>query len=238
MSARTFDALFLDAGNTLVGMNRTLVCEVLAGEGIACTRDAFARAEAGARPAVSRHLAAGRSSEADATFTLYVRRIVAGLAGAEAAADDALVERLRRAVRAVPTQQLWSEVLPGVPEALEALRAAGIRRVVVSNSDGTIEAGLVEMGLRDALDAVVDSAVVGVEKPHPGIFAHALEAAGVAPERALHVGDLYAVDVVGARAAGVAALLLDPFDDWGDVDCPRALDLAETVRRLLDGGIG
>jgi putative hydrolase of the HAD superfamily len=233
----TIEAVFLDAGNTLVCMRRTLVCDVLGGEGIACTPEIYARAEAAARPAISRHLAAGGSTETDGTFLLYVRRIVAGLAGDDAAADDALVRRLLRGVRAIPTLQLWSEVLPGVPEALDALRAAGIRRVVVSNSDGTVEQGLVDAGLRDLLDAVVDSTVVGVEKPHPGIFEHALAAAGVAPERALHVGDLYAVDVVGARAAGVEALLLDPFDDWPDVDCLRARDLADAVHRLLDGGL-
>jgi putative hydrolase of the HAD superfamily len=237
VSTRDIAAVLLDAGNTLICMRRTLVCEVLAGEGIASTPEAVARAEAAARPAISRQLAAGGSTEADGTFLLYVRRIVAGLAGEDPAADDGLVRRLLRGVRSIPTQQLWSEVLPGVPEALAALRDAGIRRVVVSNSDGTVEQGLADAGLGHLLDAVVDSAVVGVEKPHPGIFEHALAAAGVRPSRALHVGDLYAVDVVGARAAGVHALLLDPFDDWPDVDCLRARDLADAVRRLLNGGL-
>jgi len=236
-TTRPIDAIFLDAGNTLVCMRRGLVCELLAAEGIAATPATYARAEAAARPVISRFLAEGGSSEADGTFLLYVRRIVARLAGEAAAADDALVHRLLRSVRAQNAQQLWSEVLPGVPEALAALRDAGIGRVVVSNSDGTVERGLFDAGLGPLLDAVVDSAIVGVEKPDPRIFTHALEAGGVAPERALHVGDLYAVDVVGARAAGVRGVLLDPFDDWDGVDCPRARDLQELVQRLLNGGL-
>ena len=63
-------------------------------------------------------------------------------------------------------------------------------------------------GLRDYFDVVVDSALVGVEKPDPAIFQAALDALGVAPEEALYVGDLYEVDVVGpARRASTAMLL-------------------------------
>ena len=49
--------------------------------------------------------------------------------------------------------------------------------------------------------------------------------AGSAPERTLHVGDLYAVDVLGARAAGLHALLLDPHGDWTGVDCDVVTDV-------------
>ena len=49
----------------------------------------------------------------------------------------------------------------------------------------------------------------------------------------LHVGDLFHTDVVGARAAGLETVLLDPFGDWLDVDCERAPDLASVGRRLL-----
>ena len=48
-------------------------------------------------------------------------------------------------------------------------------------------------------------------------------------ERTLHIGDLYHADVVGARGAGVHALLLDPYDDWGAVDCPVAHHLTEVA---------
>src|SRR5947209_7134930 len=81
------------------------------------------------------------------------------------------------------------------------------------------------VGLGELVDAVVDSGTVGVEKPNPKIFACAAAALGVAPEEAVHVGDLYSVDVVGARAAGSRAILLDPAGAWTAVDCPTAPDL-------------
>jgi putative hydrolase of the HAD superfamily len=50
---------------------------------------------------------------------------------------------------------------------------------------------------------------MGLEKPDPRFFASILAAIGVPPERALHVGDVYEIDVVGARAAGLGVVLVD-----------------------------
>ena len=125
---------------------------------------------------------------------------------------------------------------PACPTALRDLGEAGYRLVVVSNADGTVEAGLEACGLRDAFEAVIDSHVVGYEKPDPRIFRHALDVAGAAPETTLHVGDIYHVDVLGAREAGLHALLLDPFDDWAGVDCPRLPALADLRDRLIGAG--
>lgn len=232
------DAVFLDAGNTLITLDHALVCEVLGAAGVVATPAALARAEAAARPAVSAHVGGGGSSEGRDTFTFYVRRILAGL-GVDDAETRGLAPRLVATLkRDIGTRRLWSQVLPGVPEALRTLRAAGLTLVVVSNSDGTVEEGLALAGLRDQLDGVVDSAVVGAEKPDPAIFQHALALAGVRAERALHVGDLHAVDVLGARRAGLHALLLDPFGDWPAVDCPTAPDVPALARALLEGGGG
>ena len=65
------------------------------------------------------------------------------------------------------------------------------------------------------------------EKPDRRIFEHALSVSGAEPETTLHVGDLYDADVLGARAAGIHPALIDPFDDWRDVDCQRFRDVAE-----------
>ena len=229
------EAVFLDAGNTLVSIDFDRVSGELAALGLACAPMAVRRAEAAARPAVSRFVAE-RSTEGADTFHFYLRSILRGLepiamAGAPALeeATSHLAARLRFPGE---SHRLWRFVLPGVPEALGDLRDMGLRLLVVSNSDGSIERGLAELGLLSYFSAVVDSAVVGFEKPDPRIFEHALERAGVPGRRALHVGDLYHADVAGARAAGVNALLLDPFGDWGDVDCERARDLSELARRM------
>ena len=230
---RALDAIFLDVGNTLVSMDFALLCDVLATHGVSCTPDALARAEAATRPALSRFLAAPKPAGWHETFTFYIDGMLARLGGVAAATRDVLAPRLATEIRTqIPTQRLWSAVLPGVPQALACLRAAGLTVVAVSNSDGTVEEGLETFGLRQYLHHVVDSAVVGAEKPDAAIFHHALTLAGSAPERTLHVGDLYAVDVLGARAAGLHALLLDPHGDWTDVDCDVVADvpaLAATI---------
>lgn len=229
------DTLFLDAGGTLISMDFPLIARELAALGARCEPAAIARAEAAARPVVSRAIARGGSTEGRDTFTGYVelvlRRVMPELAPTEREElARKLVPRIRVPGRAL---ELWSAVLPGVPEALARLRAAGLRLVVVSNADGTVEEGLTRAGLRGYLDAVVDSQVIGHEKPDPRIFAHALGLFGSDPARTLHVGDFYAADVAGARAAGVHALLLDPHGDWGEVDCEVARDVPEVAERIL-----
>jgi putative hydrolase of the HAD superfamily len=229
------EAVFLDAGNTLVSIDFDRVAAELATLGFRCAVPAIRRAEAAARPAVSR-FAAERSTEGVDTFGFYLRELLAGLepvaSAGDAALDRAASELCSRLRVPGASHRLWRWVLPGVPEALEALNALGLRLLVVSNSDGTVERGLAEVGLRSHFTAVIDSSVVGFEKPDPRIFEHALGRAGVSGRRALHVGDLYHADVTGARAAGVNAVLLDPFDDWRDVDCERARDLGELARRM------
>jgi putative hydrolase of the HAD superfamily len=133
-------------------------------------------------------------------------------------------------------RHLWCRTAVGAAEVLDRLRAAGLRLGVVSNSDGRVEEALVAAGLRDRFEVVLDSALVGVEKPDPAIFRAALDALGVAPAEALYVGDLYEVDVVGARAAGMEAVLLAPGAGASAADCPRFGSLAALADDLLKGG--
>jgi putative hydrolase of the HAD superfamily len=93
--------------------------------------------------------------------------------------------------------------------ALATLRARGLALVCVSNWDVSLAAVLESCGLAGALDGVVSSAGAGARKPEPAIFSAALELARCAPGEAIHVGDTEAEDVAGARAAGIACLLLD-----------------------------
>jgi putative hydrolase of the HAD superfamily len=222
------ETLFLDVGNTLVSIDFAWVraeLEVL-GESVDPAR--LERAEAAARPRISRRLL--REPDFQRLFAAYIEEVLRQLVllgDGLSARPEVLAAQLVPILGAPGrTQRLWSRVLPGVPEALSRLVDAGCRLVAVSNSDGTVESGLRDRDLRRFFGLVVDSALVGYEKPDRRIFEHALRVSGAEPETTLHVGDLYDADVLGARAAGIHPALLDPFDDWRDVDCQRFRDLS------------
>jgi putative hydrolase of the HAD superfamily len=96
-----------------------------------------------------------------------------------------------------------------VPPVLDALRGRGLRTAVVSNFDGRLPALLAELGLAPGFEAIVWSSDVGVAKPAPGIFEHAVRRLGVVPAEACHVGDDLEADVAGAVRAGLHAIHLD-----------------------------
>jgi putative hydrolase of the HAD superfamily len=124
---------------------------------------------------------------------------------------------------------------PQAEAALTLARRARLTTAVISNSNGTIAAILETLGLGRHLDFVIDSSEVGVEKPDPRIFLMALERAGLHSSEAAYVGDLYSIDVLGARAAGLRAVLMDPGACWPARDCPTARSVLEAVRLLVDG---
>ena len=231
------DTIFFDVGNTLLSMDFDWISEELAERGVVAAPQTLRRAEAAARPAVSEGIANRASKETQQTFTLYLGLVLQELEGAGqfgAGRLEALALELTPVLRGPGrTARLWSRLLPGVPAALAALEAGGLQLAVVSNSDGSVERSLVASGLRDYFAHVIDSHVVGYEKPDPRIFEQALALCGAEASRSVHVGDLYAADVVGARAAGVHAVLLDPFGDWGDVDCATLPDITGLSEHVL-----
>ncbi len=231
--------LLVDAGNTLISMDFAWIRAELARCGIEVQVVDVERAEAAARPGIDAAFAAGggySESEGQSLFSLRLRAMLEQL---ELRVGPFTLPRSELTARLVPVlhtpgelSRLWSNVLPGVPNALEKLRAMGLRLAVVSNSDGTCESILIEHGLRAFFDAVVDSTEVGFEKPDPRIFQRALEILGANPAQTLHAGDSYHADVEGARAAGVSALLIDPFDDWEGVDCPRVTAIPQLAAKI------
>jgi putative hydrolase of the HAD superfamily len=92
--------------------------------------------------------------------------------------------------------------------ALSAARARGRRLVVVSNWDISLNEVLERLRLAPLLDGIVTSAAAGARKPAPAIFVRALEVAGVEAADAIHVGDSLEEDIAGARAAGIAPVLI------------------------------
>lgn len=134
--------------------------------------------------------------------------------------------------RAAASSRYWCAVPSEAAPTLAELRRRGLKLAVVSNSTGQCKELLTEMGLADYFDIIVDSALVGVEKPHPEIFAHALEQLGVSAAEALMVGDFYSIDVVGAERAGLRALLYDPARGYPAATARRIATLSEVLRHL------
>ncbi len=232
-------AIFFDAGNTLLRMNYAVIAEHLAALDIAVVApDAVQRAEWRARVRLDAHFAPGtpvRSTESRSTGERYLRYLLDEL-GVRDEAAVAAAEAWRRAYN--PPVGLWNTPDPEAEAALALAHARGVRAAVISNSNGSVAGILDALGLARHLDFVLDSHVVGVEKPDARIFEMALARAGVRPGEAVYVGDLYSVDVLGARRAGMDAILLDPGACWGGRDCPAVDGPLAAVRLALGEGAG
>jgi putative hydrolase of the HAD superfamily len=115
-----------------------------------------------------------------------------------------------------------------VTEVLDRLRAQGYRLGIVSNWSWNLRNRVVQVGLDRYFEIVWGSAYAGCHKPHPAIFRQALGQMALSPDRALYVGDSYQHDVVGARNAGMDAVLVDRNGAAavaGRPDCPAIGDL-------------
>ena len=126
------------------------------------------------------------------------------------------------------------EPYPDVLPALSALRADGYRLGVVSNWTATLELTLAHVGLAEHFDVVACSALVGAMKPDPRIFQHALSALELEPAGALYVGDHCEVDVLGARDAGMAAVLIVRNETPDVAADPTTIRTLHELRSILD----
>jgi HAD superfamily hydrolase (TIGR01509 family) len=226
-------AVFLDAGGVLVNPNWTRVSEVLARRGVLVEP---ARLDA-AEPRAKRDLDTDqyiRATTDDSRGWDYFDLVLTHAGIPRSAATDEAVAELRDFHR---RHNLWESVSAGVPGALATLTRLGLRQVVISNSNGTARVKLERLGLTAGFEFVVDSHEVGVEKPDPAIFELALGRLGVEADAVLHIGDFFHIDVVGARAAGLHAWLIDVGGLYADHDCPRFPSLSAAVEAIAGGRI-
>jgi HAD superfamily hydrolase (TIGR01549 family) len=114
-------------------------------------------------------------------------------------------------VSQVPDDGVWM---------LNELKAAGYPLAVISNRGAPFDEELEQLGIRHYFDYTLAAGEVGSFKPQAGVFAHALEQVGVQGKETLYVGDNYYADIVGARNAGLQALLYDPAGVFDEPDCP------------------
>lgn len=223
--APPLDAVFFDAGGTLVRLDFEWIGEMLAGLGVETSPPALRRAEVRGRRMYDEAAARRRPAPGDvpanaatlAAIEAYYSGMLEGAGCRHPLLEEAVAALWERQASGA---MLWARANEGAREAIDGARALGLRTACISNSDGRAEAHLVETRTRDGLEFVVDSQLEGVEKPDPGIFRIGLERMGVAADRALYVGDLRSVDEAGARAAGMHFVLIDPFGDYAGDSVP------------------
>lgn len=227
--ARELEALLLDAGNTVVFLDMDAVAAVARAHGVEVHAARLLAVEGAAKRRYEALLAAGAPHETG--WRLYLTTLLSGAGGAHDVASS-LVGPLRAAHDEL---NLWRRVPPDLPAALDRARAMGLRLAIVSNSEGKLPELFAHVGLGDAFELVVDSAHEGVRKPDPEIFRRALSRLGLEAPRALYAGDIPSVDVDGARAAGLRAALIDPFDFYPEhASSPRFRSVAELVDALAE----
>jgi len=220
--------VFLDAGGVLVWPNWTRISDALARHGVRVPASTLASAEPHAKKRLDTGKTVQATNDRQRGWTYF--NLVFEEAGIPL--DDAAAAALRELDAYHQRANLWESTPDDVRPALVSLRARGLRLIVVSNSNGRLHQLFERIGLLDAFDYVFDSHHEGVEKPDPRYFEIALERSGARAADTVHVGDLYHIDVVGARAAGITPVLFDAANLYPDADCLRVRSLADLPAAL------
>ncbi len=225
-------AVFFDVGFTMLAPHPSVVeiaVRVCAARGTPVEAERLAArfpvAEATLR-ARARELPWAWSDEATITrlwteyFTALLQDRLAELGASEA---EACVRDVVRAYDGAASYALYPDVLP----VLRALKARGLTLGVVSDWGIGLGVILRHHDLVQYFDFAVISAAVRLAKPDPQLFETALRRANAIGDYTAHIGDSYVLDVLGARAAGIAAVLLDRAQrhDPRTLDCPVVSDL-------------
>jgi HAD superfamily hydrolase (TIGR01509 family) len=151
-----------------------------------------------------------RSAEDIEAFRLTYTGTMLEAAGLphDAASSEAVRAIYRGEIDAIGwNYRVFDDVMP----ALEALESHGVKRAVISNADADVTEFCLNLGFAKHMDVIVTSALVGWEKPDPRTFHAALDPLDIAPHDAIHIGDQALSDVVGARAIGMGAALIDRY---------------------------
>lgn len=221
-----FDAVIFDAGGIFLLPDPTVLAPLLAYHGGSLDIGQHRRAHYAGMAAKS--AAGAGESFWDDYNRAYVRAVGVSAPAEESAVRDLALTR---------NSYTWRWPIPESVGALRHLSDAGVPMGVVSNASGQIEEVLMASGVCQVgsgphvpVRVIVDSHVVGVAKPDPRIFDHALgHFAEFKRARIAYVGDSVTMDVGGARAAGLHPVLLDPHDDHPGADFDRIRSLWELV---------
>jgi len=213
--------ILFDAGGTLIHVDGEAVCRAV---GQPYSEDFFGQAEAAAHKEAREWIARHPTSTDAERFPIFVDAMLRALGIGDAAARR---EGGSRVAAEHQRANLWCRPGEKAAETLEALAGRGYRLGVVSNSNGHVRKLLERAGLASFLKVIVDSAEVQIEKPDPRIFSVAVEALGLEPAACAYVGDIYDIDVVGARAAGLRPILI------GRCPAPEPVERVARLEELL-----
>jgi HAD superfamily hydrolase (TIGR01509 family) len=205
--------IFFDVGNTLLFPNRAKILASISSDRHP-TPEQWRALERRTKREFDQGMTSGRVDHG--FWGIFHTQLLRQL-GEDAAIRELLVENTRSSAN-------WDQILPGTRDALKRI-AQNFRIAVISNSDGRIEHVLSRCGIADCFETITDSGTVGVEKPHAKIFKSALGAMKARADESLYVGDMYSVDYVGARNAGMEAVLFDVAGAYRDRELPRVESL-------------
>jgi HAD superfamily hydrolase (TIGR01549 family) len=207
--------IFFDVGNTLLFPNRAKMLAPISSHRHP-TLEQWQALERKTKNEFDQGMQTGR---VDHGFWWIFHTYLLAELGEDAGIRDALIENTQNSAN-------WDQILPGTREAIERISQT-FRIAVISNADGGIERVLSRCGIADCFESITDSAIVGVEKPRPEIFAAALKSMQAHANESLYVGDVYSVDYVGARNAGMEAILLDVAGAYRDREMSRVESLQQ-----------
>ncbi len=230
------ELLSLDAGGVVIFMDHARIARIVAGEGVHVTGEALSRAEGDAK----RLTDAGEGEFPTWEFEDrpggrgWGRMI--GTMLAAAGIDRARVPSLLATLWKHHMElNLWWLVPDGFGDAMDAVRAAGVKVVLVSNAEGKHHELFASLGIAKHFDLLVDSGSVGVEKPAPGIWKFATDRFPTPADRVLHLGDTYRTDIAGSLACGFRTGLIDPFGHYEGCypELTRVPGVVEVARAIV-----
>ena len=171
-----------------------------------------------------------RNPKERAKVYAHYQQIVLAKAGVEA--DQELLAKVMKKIGELfegTTFALFDDVL----STLKILKQQNFILGLLTNLAKDMGPVCRKLGLEPYLDFVVTSEEAGADKPNPAIFQAALRQARVDASEAIHVGDQYKIDVVGAKGVGINPILIDRYGLYPKFsDCPRIRNLTELAKYL------
>jgi len=223
--------LIFDAGGVLVFPDFDLLADIADRVGIKTSQPEIAEQHARLFRALDEHFAQHHQFPTINYFLDIYKQVTDSEEKAQAAFN------LTR--QADKINHIWTSTQPWVGRSLRKLQEQGYQMAVISNSDGRVNQILQELNLREYFEIVIDSFVVGVEKPDPRIFEIALKRLNLDPKETIYIGDIYYIDVWGANRAGLGAVHLDKmglYDNWEGIHIPSIHELPDLLAKM-DGNL-